>query len=246
MKKYSPQLIILSVVLGMTFLSCTDQNIPSSPKSDDVIPFSESFDDAAIKNANQQVSDVYWFVEPPEEPFEVEGAKATLLRTRNNVRMTIKTSDLDPHGTYTVWWVIFNNPEECANGCGMPDLFNDDVGGSVLYAAGHVIDGNGKGNFAGSLRKGDLRGCQPPWDAFDLTFVNGAGEMDLCREGLVDPEGAEIHLVVRTHGERVPGMVNDQINTFAGGCTADSSFGAGLEEGGNDCADQQFAVFLSP
>lgn len=37
--------------------------------------------------------------------------------------------------------------------------------------------------------------------------------MDMCRDGLVDPHGAEIHLVVRTHGEKVPGMVKNQINT---------------------------------
>ena len=63
----------------------------------------------------------------------------------------------------------------------------------------------------------------------------------MCRDGLTDPQGAEVHLVVRSHGERITGMVNDQINTFAGGCTAESSFGAA--ESPNECEDQQFAVF---
>lgn len=137
--------------------------------------------------------------------------------------------------------MIFNYPDECENGCGEPDLFNDDVGGSVLYAAGHVIGANGKGNFTGSLRTGDLNGCQSPWDAFDLELIGGEGDLDMCREGLVDPQAAEIHLVVRAHGEKIPGMVNEQINTFAGGCTAESSFGA--SDGPNECEDQQFAVF---
>jgi hypothetical protein len=28
--------------------------------------------------------------------------------------MTIHTSSLDPGAAYTVWWFIYNNPEECA------------------------------------------------------------------------------------------------------------------------------------
>jgi len=241
MKKFISLYITLSVMIGMTLLSCTDQDIPtSSPDTTDLETYTQSFDGEANKNANHQVSAVSRF----DDSSEVEGAEATLLRTHNNVRMTIKTTDLDPHDTYTVWWVIFNNPEECDDGCGEPDLFNDAVGGSVLYAAGHVLGANGKGNFAGSLREGDLSGCQPPWEAFDLELIGGDGELDMCRNGLVKPQDAEIHLVVRSHGEKIPGMVNDQINTFAGGCTAETSFGAA--DGPNECEDQQFAMFPTP
>lgn len=224
------------VLIALLMSACNNQTDPASALEN---PYDLEIANSQIE-ANKtlhQYSDVFRF----EDGSEVEGAEATLLRTRNNVRMTVKTTDLDPHHTYTVWWVIFNNPEECENGCTEPDLFNDDVGGSVLYAAGHVIGGNGKGNFAGSLQTGDLSGCQAPWDAFDLELIGGEGELDMCRDGLVDPQGAEIHLVVRTHGEKVPGMVNSQINTFAGACTAESSFGAA--DGPNECEDQQFAMF---
>lgn len=167
-----------------------------------------------------------------DDPSVVTGT-TTLLRTHDGIRMTLKTTDLDPRATYTVWWVIFNNPEACAlegvGHCVEDDLFNPETGPSILYAAGNVVSPNGKGNFAGSLKTGDLSGCQPPWDG-----------LELCANGLEDPDGAEVHLVVRTHGERVPGKVNEQIGTFAGACTAESSFGAG--DGPNDCEDQQVAI----
>jgi len=236
MKKYISLSITLSVIIGMTFLSCTDQDIPtSSPETTDLEAYNQSFDGEANK-ATREVAGVYWFQEDGEyeDEDEVDGASATLLRTHNNVRMTIKTLDLDPHDTYTVWWVIFNKPENCTDDtdiseCGLGDL-NPLTNPSILYAAGHVVGGNGKGNFAGSLREGDLSGCQPPWDDFGL-----------CGDGLEDAQNAAIHLLVRTHGPKIPGMVNDQINTFAGGCTPGSSFGVG--DGTNVCVDQQAVVF---
>jgi len=239
---------IISFIFLITLLlsACSDPLDPVSVnENSDLL---NSFEHTANKAAHAS-SSVYRFADGSE----VEGAEATLLRTRSNVRMTIKTLDLDPHDTYTVWWVIFNNPENCQNisegdfRCDLFDLFfSEGVNASVLYAAGHVIGGNGKGNFAGSLREGDISGCQAPWDAFDLGLLDPELEgqsFDLCGEGLEDSSEADIHLVVRTHGPKIPGLVNDQINTFAGGCTAESSFGADLDEGDNECVDQQFAVF---
>lgn len=224
-----PILILFGLTMGCdSDMPTTAEEADRSIKTDDLVAEKRGF------GASANTAPVYTF------DGMKEAGSSTSLRTHSNVRMTIKTSGLDPHGTYTVWWVIFNNPDECENGCGEPDLFNDDVGGSVLYAAGHAIGGNGKGNFAGSLRTGDISGCQAPWDAFDLTLIDEEGELDMCREGLIDPQSAEIHLVVRTHGEKIPGMVNEQINTFAGGCTAESSFGA--SNGPNECVDQQFAI----
>ena len=53
----------------------------------------------------------------------------------------------------------------------------------------------------------------------------------LFGEGLTDSFEAEIHLIARTHGEVIPGVVQQQITTFNGGCPP------------NDCLDVQFAVF---
>ena len=143
-----------------------------------------------------------------------------LVRSNQGVTMNIRTSGLDPMAAYTVWWVVFNNPDACEGEgpCGPEDLFNPDVNGVVLYAAGHVIGSDGIGNFGGHLAEGDTSGDSPPAPFPGL------------EDGLVDASVAEIHLVVRTHGEAIPGLVPEQIQTFLGGC------------GVNACADQQFAI----
>jgi hypothetical protein len=242
-------LAVLIPAFLLLFIAACDSMTGSNPaeEPESQILAQQSFNGEAISRpgkAAHQSSNIFWFADGTV----VDGASASLLRTHNNIRMRIQTHDLDPGDTYTVWWVVFNSPDECEHpvdgmaNCSEPDLFNDAVGGSVLYAAGHVIGSNGKGNFAGSLRQGDLSGCQAPWNAFDLELIGEEGELDMCRDGLVDSQGAEIHLVIRSHGEKIPGMVNDQINTFAGGCTAESSFGAA--DGPNECEDQQAAIFL--
>ena len=38
-----------------------------------------------------------------------------LVRSLTQVHMNIDTTDL-PIGSYTVWWVIFNNPAGCSDG----------------------------------------------------------------------------------------------------------------------------------
>ncbi|MCK4977374.1 MAG: hypothetical protein KAS36_10635 [Anaerolineales bacterium] len=159
---------------------------------------------------------------------EVPGASASLVRADGNVAMTLRTSELDQNAAYTIWWVVFNNPGDCSSPCGEDDIFDgngdlmnvDDgtfgtpgVNVSVVFATGHVVGKNGVGNFGAGLREGKTSGA-------------------LFGPGLVDAQGAEIHLIVRTHGELIPGMVNEQISTFGGGC------------GVNDCVDPQFAVFV--
>lgn len=150
--------------------------------------------------------------------------------------MNVRTAGLEPGAAYTVWYVVFNNPEFCINGipdltsCGEPDLLTPEVGGAVLYAAGHIVGASGRAGFASALNVGELSGCQEPFAGFDL-----------CGEGLTNPEGAEIHLVIRSHDEIIPSLLPTMFQTFSGGCTAESSLGAGT--GPNECEDQQFVPF---
>ena len=126
----------------------------------------------------------------------VEGSSAMLVRTDTGVTMTIHTSGLDPGAAYTGWWVIYNNPEECAafpDPCAGPDFDNPRVQATLLHATGHVIGNNGVGNFAAHL-------------------ADDTG-------GLVDARKAHIELVVRSHGQPIAGMVKEQITMFDGGCS---------------------------
>lgn len=155
----------------------------------------------------------------------------TLLRSRQAVRARLSTMQLDPGAGYSVWWVVFNRPARCSGGiCDDDDLF---VGGdpnqglnleqiervniSVFYADGFVTGSDGVANVVAELHAGSLPRMT------DVLFGNGLAK----GRGF----GAEIHLVIRTHGAAVAGEVDVQTSTFEGYCDV------------NTCADQQFIVF---
>jgi hypothetical protein len=75
-------------------------------------------------------------------------------------------------------------------------VFNPDGSVSVQYAAGHVLDEGGVAEFGGHLSVGDTDGV-----------INDG-------PGLLDAQAAEVVLVVRDHGPKDPGRVNQQIHTF--------------------------------
>jgi hypothetical protein len=159
------------------------------------------------------LSPVYWFEDTVQTPgTEVTGAYSTLQRSHNGVTAGLHTSGLIPGHAYTVWWVVFNNPELCDAGCDGNDVGaalmsgSNPIGIGILYAGGHVIGADGKFSFGAHLAEGSTVGCQtmPP-------FVG------VCT-ALVDSSTAEIHLVLHDHGPPIPGEVQEQISSFHGGC----------------------------
>lgn len=173
----------------------------------------------------------------------IEGAEAVLHRMDHGVQMTLDTSGLTEGNAVTVWWVIFNAPENCSDmACGEDDIFNidddgefilnddgsnpmnmDGIGGaqiSALRADGHVIDEGGAAFFQAHLPIGDT-----------TEAIFGSGLLDSSTV-------AEIHLVVRDHGAAIPGETDAMINSINGGC-ADSW-------PNEPCTDVQFAVFAPP
>ena len=149
-------------------------------------------------------------------PMLVLPGGATLYRGRQSLEMRIATSGLMMNTSYTVWWVIFNNPSACVGGCGGDDLPNPAVRASVLYAAGFVTGMSDTGNVTARLEAGT-----PP-RGIDIETGNG------LRRGR--GFAAEVHLVIRTHGLTTPGQVDQQIGTFNGGCAP-------------TCANVQMALF---
>lgn len=169
----------------------------------------------------------------------VMGAEAALMRMDNGVAASLDTVDLKAGDAVTMWWVVFNQPQNCSDGeCGENDVFNLDeneafiLNGdgspplntagneaaqiSIAYADGHVIDAGGKAMFRGALPVGDTTQA-------------------LFGPGLVDPAKAEVHLVVRTHQQAVPGQIDEMIYSVNGGCS-----GIFPNE---PCEDVQFSVF---
>ena len=103
---------------------------------------------------------------------EVDEAWSTLSRSNAGVVGTMHTSDLIPEDVVTLWWVVFNVPQNCSDACGDDDIFVVDENGalvigengaelnieqieaaqiSVIGATGNVINENGEGHFSSTL-----------------------------------------------------------------------------------------------
>lgn len=179
--------------------------------------------DPAASQPTTTTSDVLRFSDGGVVGFSI------LARSEDAIRMQVKTSDLEPGAAYTVWWVIFNFPENCNAGCDLEEIINPMLRAAtqvaVGYAAGHVVGNNGKGNFAARLSVGDTSGFGGGTDPAPPPPLG---------PGLLNPMGAEVHLVIRTHGDPIPGLVDEQIQSFGGGCMI------------NVCEDRQFSVHLPP
>lgn len=161
----------------------------------------------------------------------IRGGNSILKTAPSGASIFLHTTKLKPSSAITLWWVVFNHPENCTHPegkfrCGPGDLevFGGDpaVESSVLYADGHVVRSNGDIDFQAFLPKNTI----PPGTLFG--------------PGLTNPLGADIHFVVRSHGLILPYIVKEQIITFGGGCN-NAPNGTGIP-GPNTCVDMQFAV----
>ena len=151
-------------------------------------------------------------------PGEIVPGASTLVRGRNKVEMTFHATGLQPGAVYTAWWVVFNRPERCSDGvCDEDDVFIDPntPETSVLWATGLIVGGDGTANFSARLRRRET-----------------VGEV-IIDNGLRNFRKAEIHIVLRTHGDPVPGLVGQQISRFNGDDCAV-----------NVCRDVQAAIHL--
>lgn len=157
----------------------------------------------SAQGATISFSDVYTLTDPP---VKIEGGGAKLVRTDNGVSMKLMTDQLEP-GAYTVWFLVFNNPDGCSLGSGMCGETDEDfaVGGPAgfgfTFATGHIVGESGKANFAGSLMVGE-------------PLLNGDAVLDGTI--LESSRTTEIHLVVRYHSAAVPGRIPEQIHTSEG------------------------------
>jgi hypothetical protein len=129
---------------------------------------------------------------------------SVLVRTSSGLRFALFTSQLEAHHAFTVWWVVFNHPENCAGAatstvprCGMADMANPDVDASALRADGDVVGAFGVGWFSGSLAVDDVSEA-------------------IAGTGLHNPAGADVQFVVRDHGpvSSDPDVAYQQTHTF--------------------------------
>lgn len=139
-------------------------------------------------------SDVTTFFNPDGTPAagDVVGS-ATLQRTAAGIRLWVDTTMLVPGDAYTLWWVIFNDPASCdmdgCNGSDFPQNGGDPaVEASVMNATGRVVLAS-DASFNAFLPVG-----------FSHTNTANGGTRQNFGTGLQDVEGAEVHVIIRSHG----------------------------------------------
>lgn len=140
----------------------------------------------------------------------VDGA-TVLIRdaASNQINASIMSRALEPDTAYSIWWAVFNNPAFCIEPykCALADLgANGDprVRPSVFWGGGFISDIYGLG-------QADIR-LKPGRTSRELF----AGTQNY---GLQNLAGAEIHLVLRTHGTvGAAGPVSKQIGTALEAC----------------------------
>jgi len=169
---------------------------------------------------------VYWFADETDT-----GGNSFLTRTDGMVLAVVEAEELTPGDAYTLWWVVFNNPDACSDpGCGEDDIFaGDDLNIEGIQeaqigignATGNVAKADGTAEFGGRLKKNDTSG------AHDIVFPAG-----LTGDALLTVSGndAEVHVIVQSHGQARGGpQLLNQLTYLEAGCTP-------------LCGDVQFSV----
>ena len=166
-------------------------------------------DHAENQSSGQTFQAVDVFRLPPGEPLDLTGA-AWLKRSKQGFTGRIMTK-VDKAGyAYTIWLVIFNNPDACEDGCNDMDLGNPDVKGAVFYGNGAIssydpVNGGGVINV-----DFDTIAAKIPEGMFRLDDL--LEEPIFYREGLARGNGfgAEVHIVVDEH----PGPVETGLESW--------------------------------
>ena len=158
---------------------------------------------------------------------------ARLSRNPRGITAMVHTTGIPVGHAVTAWWVIFNNPEECIadGGCRgyNGDVDRPGVEGDILFADGFVVTEE-----------------EPVFHAhLDVGDVSGSVGMQLRGvppTGIVHPLGADVHIVIRSHGPVVPEIEELMITTVHGGCTKKLEKGILPDEVG-ECSDIQSVRF---
>ena len=144
--------------------------------------------------------------------------EATITRNANGATANVQTTGLTPGNVYSLWWVVFGNPEECTGPCDATDLLDPNVNGGATQVGAHVVGGSGQAGYGARLNLGD-----------PLATGNTLGNT------FDDVLGSEFHLVIRNHGPALTGQPQaEQLSEFNGGCPP------------NTCANAQVSMHPAP
>ncbi|NND70605.1 MAG: hypothetical protein HKN43_03415, partial [Rhodothermales bacterium] len=144
--------LTFGVILALSVVGC-ETALTEEPAA--TVPQIEALDDfGAFGKGHRSTSTVYRVSDLSPV------GHSSLVRGPNSVSMTLRTSDIPKGSAVTIWWAIFNNPENCAAArCINTDIFNPAVRADVTYATGRVVGHNSirfgaqryTGDFSGSI-----------------------------------------------------------------------------------------------
>jgi hypothetical protein len=151
---------------------------------------------------------------------------ATLTRSKDGLSVDQDVQGLTPGYTYSVWWVIFDNPQGCvAATCAPSDLGIREAQGSLVNGGGFVAEGTAQ-SYSSHLTRHDVEGRQ-------VQMGDPSGIDNTYR--------AQVHLVLRSHGVAEANAVDRalQTSTFNGFCNLPP-------DPPGVCQNVSAAVFISP
>jgi hypothetical protein len=160
-------------------------------------------------HTKRQKADV---LDPADDLYQRRGAK--LVRTDHSIEVTWKIDTPRPESysyppapdghpaivpgypeVFTLWIIVFDNPEECTDPCDGDDVGDTPAQGSVYQADGEIADKHHL-KMSGKTRLGQTPRVGP---------------------GLSNPLGAEVHLAMAPHGQATSGdELGAQLNNPAG------------------------------
>lgn len=158
----------------------------------------------------------------------VAGSSGTAKVGTNGTTITVKAKELEPGHAHTMW-VLYSNGEctlgESAAGdipatrCGFGDILDGD--GGVTFGDGKVAGGSGKATFSARLNVGAIPSL------IGVPYAPG--------------EAPDYHIVIVSHGPKLPGSAQIHGPDPSGGCDEDVFPDIPVEDG--ECGDVQLFIF---
>jgi hypothetical protein len=183
-------------------------------------------------SAQAGLPSLVWWLDNPAQTSgtAVPGAFSTLQRGYFSVTIALQTYGLTPGNGYTLWWVIFQDPGACIDGCGDDDINAaawtgaNPAGIGVHYGGSFVAPASGRAEIGSRLLENAVEGC-----------VQAMPYAPLCRP-MLDASTAEVLVFLVDNGPAPDGP--PPFNGFDAGCSRLVWFGytvAQYNNGPYDC-----------
>jgi len=134
-------------------------------------------------------------------PFTPANGAAFLTRSKNELQGRVMLADLKPGHAYTIWWFIFNKPQNCSTHPCTPGADFGPGDAAVYHAAGVIAAGDGVGGGVANVSFETSDGG-PPTGAFVVPAAPAPGLRH--DNGLK----AEVHFLMIDHSVPTAGFPN--------------------------------------